>query len=377
MKRLVALTAVATCGLGLAHAVAGPAPTEPEVRTFSSGDKSELVKTIPVTRKRGAKSKVVMRVDAGKLGPVEAGDRFLSSAEVEVTTCLDAPSGPDTCVGKPYPYDPHVGAKVVLSRNPGSARGEVIGDARELECSQHHPHRNHHCVLSLPWQKWVADEQCNGCHVNLVMTAWKSEQARDGHQVVIGAHGSSGPIEQDRGRLSLVRFRDGVRPDDVQPKKGNKRAVRVPIANEGGGTKFTFVRSVQLHDLDAGDEIYVDSNSRTAIGGVPYNVLIQSKMFLARGRNKLDHAGTSAYSSPDGQMAELNGFNCTQGGSAHRTPCVAPKRGVARITQDINSLYVILLVSAKAMMNESNDHTWRSSHRAKVKGSSLKVYVHR
>ncbi len=375
MKRLLAICAVATCALGPSQALAGP--TGPDVRTFSSGDKSELIKTIPVTQKRGAKPKIAMRIDAGKLGPVEAGDRFLSSAEVEVTTCLDAPSGPDTCVGKPYPYNPHVAAKVVLSRNPGSTQGETIGEPRELECSQQHPHRNHHCVLSLPWQSWVADEACNGCHVNLVMTAWKSGQARQGHQVVIGAHGSSGPIEQDRGRLSLVRFRGGAHPDDVTAKTGNKRSVRVPIANEGGGTKYTFVRSVRLNDLDAGDEIYVDAQSRTAIGSVPYNVLIQSKLFLARGRNKLDHAGTSSYTSPDGQLAELNGFNCTQGSSAHRTPCNAPKRGVARITENINSLYVTLLVSAKAMMNESNDHTWRSSHRAKIKGSSLRVYVHR
>ena len=64
--------------------------------------------------------------DAGKLGPVQEGDRFLPGGEVEVTTCLDGPGGDDTCVGKTYSYDPHVAAKVVLVDDPGSTRGEVI-----------------------------------------------------------------------------------------------------------------------------------------------------------------------------------------------------------------------------------------------------------
>jgi hypothetical protein len=375
MKRPFLLTVAVTCALGLSQAwSAGPVP---ETRTFSSGDKSELVKTIPITRKRGAKQKVVMRIDAGRLGPVEAGDRFLSAGEVEVTTCLDSPHGPDTCVGKTYPYDPHVFAKVVLAREAGSARGEVIGEPRELECSQHHPHRNHHCVLSLPWRQWVADRPCTGCHVNLVMSAWKSGQARDGHQLVIGAHGSSGPIEQDRGRLSLVRFRGGALPADVDPKLGKRRASRTPIGNEGAATRHTFVRSLKLNDLEAGDEIYVDAATRTAIGSVPYNVLLQSKVYLARGSGAIDHSGTSRYAAPDGQLAELNGFNCTQGRSAHRSPCSAPKVGVARVRESVNELHVILLLSAKAMMNESTDGSWRSHHSAKLKSSRLAVYVHR
>ncbi len=187
---------------------------------------------------------------------MEAGDRFLAGGEVEVTTCLDGPTGNDICVGKSYPYDPHVAAKVVLARNAGSTQGEVIADARALECSQHHPNRNHHCVLALPMRPWVAEEDCTGCHVNLVMTAWKSGQARDGHQLVIGAHSSSSRIEQDKGRLSLVRFRNGALPRDTRAKLGQPR---VPdacrSASESGGTNYTFVRSLKLNGLKAGDEI--------------------------------------------------------------------------------------------------------------------------
>lgn len=375
MKRLLVI--VTAAGLGVCVAPTASAGVDPEVRTFSSGDKSELVDTIPITRERGARPKVVMRIDAGKLGPVEAGDRFLAGGEVEVTTCLDGPTGNDICVGKSYPYDPHVAAKVVLARSPGSTRGEVLGDARELECSQHHPNRNHHCVLALPMRPWIAQQDCTGCHVNLVMTAWKSGQARDGHQLVIGAHGSSGPIEQDKGRLSLVRFRNGALPSDTEPRLGNARSRSVPISGESGGTKYTFVRSLKLSDLKAGDEIHVDAMTKTSISSVPYNVLLSSKVYLARGRKALDHVGTSNYAAPDGQLSELNGFNCTHGRSAHRSPCTAPKLGVARITENVGSLHVIVLIAAKAMMNESNQGSWQPGHTAKVKHSDLRVFLHR
>ena len=374
MRRLL-LTCVLACSALVASAAS--AGVEPEVRTFSSGDKAELVKTIPITRSRGAKPKVVMRIDAGKIGPVQAGDRYLAGGEVEVTTCLDSSTGNDICVGKPYPYDPHVAAKLVLARNSGSVQGEVIGDARELECSQHHPNRNHHCVLVLPWRQWVADEDCVGCHVNLVMTAWKSGQARDGHELVIGAHGSGGSIEQDKGRLSLVRARDGALISDFQASSGSRRASRLPIASESGSPKDKIVRSVKLTNLDPGDEIYVSAQSKTSISSVPYNVLLQSKAYFARNRNADDHVGTGNYLAPDGQISELNGFNCTQGASAHRSPCARPKLGVGRIIDPINELHVILTLSARAMMNESNDNSWHSGQDARIKSSELRVFVHR
>jgi hypothetical protein len=370
---VLATTAVIAAG------VAAPASAglEPEVRTFSTGDSPELVKTIPITRERGARPKVVMRIDAGRLGPVQAGDRFLSGAEVEVTTCLDAPSGPDTCVGKPYPYDPHVAAKIVLAREPGSAKGEVIGEARQLECSQHHPNRNHHCVLVLPWQAWVADEDCGGCHVNLVMTAWKSGQARDGHELVIGSHSSSSPIDQDKGQIGLVRFRNGALPRDVEPKLGSRRATRIPVASESGTPKRVIIHSAKLTDLDPGDEIYVAANSKTAISRLGYNVLLQSRVYLGRGRNADDHIGTGNYVAPDGQISKLNGFNCTQGRSAHRTPCNRPKLGVARIIEHINELHVIVALSGRAMLNESNPGAWDPGDVARIKESVIRAFVHR
>ena len=74
MKHRLGVLAIAAA---IAVCLAAPASAglDPEVRTFSSGDKAELVKTIPITRARGARPKVVMRIDAGKIGPVEAGEQ--------------------------------------------------------------------------------------------------------------------------------------------------------------------------------------------------------------------------------------------------------------------------------------------------------------
>lgn len=375
MGRLALITAALCCLVALAQPAS--AGVEPQVATFSSGDKAELVKTIPITRKRGAKPKVVMRIDAGRLGAVRAGDRYLSGGEVEVTTCLDGPGGDDTCVGKSYSYNPNVAAKLVLADDPGGTRGEVISATRELECSQQHPNRNHHCVLALPWKLWVAERDCTGCHVNLVMTSWKSKRANDGDQLVIGAHDSSGPIEQDKGRIGVVRFRDGALPRDTEPRFGNRRAGRIPIAGESQSPKYVFVRSLKLNDLDAGDEIHVDARIDASISSYRYNALLQSKLYLARGRRADDHSGTSRYAAPDGQLSELNGFNCTQGPSAHRSPCAITKVGVARIRENIGRLYVILVVGARAMLNESNQGAWNSGDAAKIKRSELRVFLHR
>jgi hypothetical protein len=116
---------------------AGSGPENP-VRTLTAGDGSELQKTIPVSHKRWGKSKVVMRLPSRRLGRLYEGDELMTAAEVEVTTCLKAPARggfQDACVGKPYSYDPHVAAKIILGDNRRSTKGRVVGPPRELECS--------------------------------------------------------------------------------------------------------------------------------------------------------------------------------------------------------------------------------------------------
>ncbi len=347
------------------------------VRTFTSGDNSELHKTIPISRKRGTKSRVVMRLKAERIGDLRAGDRLLSSAEVEVTTCLDAPERPgyeDSCVGRVYPYDPHVSAKIILGNHRDSTKGEILASPRELECSQHHPNRNHHCVLVIPWKTHRLQEACNGCHVNLVMTAWKSKQARAGHQLIIGAHQKDDPVESDKGRLNLVRIRPGDTPVPA-PKAGDRVGVRLPVAREGNKPKPVITRSLRLTDLRVGDEIWVDGRTRTNISSVPYNVHIQGRVHAARKRRATSGSGIVRYVAPNADLAENNGFNCTKGPSAHRNPCLRPRVGVVRIKKDVNELFINMSVSAQAKPNENNENSWRPGHRVKVTESHLRAYL--
>ena len=378
MKRVAGIALVLTLFIGLGQAES--AGDGGSVRSFSTGDNSELVKTIPISRKRGAEQRVVMRIPASRFDGIEAGDRLLAGAEVEVTTCLKSlqPGRDDICVGKPYPYDPHVFAKLIVADDPGDTNGQAIGGVHELQCTQHFPSRNHHCVLVLPWRRWSAgDEPCNGCSVNLVMSAWKTRQARQGNQLVIGAFGSHGPIEGDKGRLSAMRFRDGAKPG-IKPAVGRRQDVRIPFANEGGKAPTTFVRSVHLHDLHQGDEIYVEGNTKASIAGVPYNVLLSSSIYSTiEGPRVGGNGNAGRYVSPTPEISEQNGFNCTHGASAHRSPCMRPKLGNLRIIKDVHDLYINLLVSGEAMMNDRTEGSWRHGDHGKILDSYLRAHVYR
>jgi hypothetical protein len=115
------------------------------------------------------------------------------------------------------------------------------------------------------------------------MTAWRNGSARGGHQLVIGAHEGNSSIEQDKGRLNLVRFRPGDTPR-VGARTGGKVKVRVPVASDGSRSKDVVIRSAHLKDLREGDEIYVEGLTRTGIARHPYNVLIKSEVYTARSR---------------------------------------------------------------------------------------------
>ena len=76
----------------------------------------------------------------------------------------------------------------------------------------------------------------------------------------------------------------------------------------------------------------------------------------------------------NGQIAEANGFNCTQGDSAHEDPCVARKVGVLEVTRDSpKTLYVNLTAGLAAQADFNNRH--RSSDVAKLLDDGfLRVY---
>ena len=92
----------------------------------STGNDSELRKTIPITARSGANKAVVMSLGPGRrnmagLPDLAPGDRLEVTAEVEVTTdCARAGAG---CVGNPYGFAPTVGAPAVARPGPRCHRG--------------------------------------------------------------------------------------------------------------------------------------------------------------------------------------------------------------------------------------------------------------
>jgi len=76
----------------------------------------------------------------------------------------------------------------------------------------------------------------------------------------------------------------------------------------------------------------------------------------------------------NGQIAEANGFNCTQGDSAHPNPCTAHKVGVLEITRDSpQTLYVNLAAGMRVQDDFEDRH--RDGDAAKItKKGFLRVY---
>ena len=98
------------------------------VKVSYTGLGAERVKTVPIAKNSGGKTRVAMSLGPAKVGQVGQNDSVWAGAEVEVSiTCLEPMP---KCVGKIYHYSPYVKARLVLARRP-EGDGQV----------QHHPDR--------------------------------------------------------------------------------------------------------------------------------------------------------------------------------------------------------------------------------------------
>ena len=178
-----------------------------EARVSTSGNLSELIKKLPITRDEGAKPRVVMSLGPDRLHRLRRGDRLKVSAEVQVTVNCDNPT--PRCVGPIYDYNPIGHAQLVLSDGKGATRGMPLSESRRFVCRQKLPDREHHCVIvftgvgadigklrSLPCPP-------DHCFVNLVMDA-HHPRARSGEVLLIGGNRPDGSIPQDRGRVNAI-----------------------------------------------------------------------------------------------------------------------------------------------------------------------------
>ena len=89
--------------------------------------------------------------------------------------------------------------------------------------------------------------------------------------------------------------------------------------------------------LERGDVLRVKARQRTAIAQLPYNAYVGSEVILAGSPGATRPGRVAERAAPEalrGRITESNGFNCTHGRSAYRTPCLTRKAGLVEIVRD-------------------------------------------
>ena len=120
---LKAFAAAAPLAIAIAAAAGAGAGEPPQVRVATTANNSELVKTLPITRRAGAEKRVVMSMKPGPLPDLATGDRLRVTAELQVTNNCNFRS--PRCVGPVYHYAPMItaGRCWPATRRPPRAQG--------------------------------------------------------------------------------------------------------------------------------------------------------------------------------------------------------------------------------------------------------------
>jgi len=326
----------------------------------TTGNRSEIRETVPIARRKWARKRVVMSLGPHKLPALRPGDALRTSAEVQISnTCIAF--GAPRCIGRHYGFSPREDARIVLANGrqvTGGGHAEPIAEADSLRCHQPLPNRNHHCVLALHGTKTVRSRHglpCRPrrCYLNLVLEA-DHPMGRHGQVILVGADRPSGTVRQDKGRLNAVVLRGRV-PRSARFRTRKRTSRSVPIAPKGEPGKRV-IYSQRVGRLRRGDVIEARATPLLTISSVPYNAFIGTRLILARSKREVASSGLARRAGAlDGEIAELNGFNCTHGHSAYRDPCRARKVGALRIRKNVVDrhgnpvpIYVNLVVGGKA-----------------------------
>ncbi len=332
--RSVRAAAIAIVAFGaIAAASAAPASAR-VVRAVTTGNRSELISRLPITGSAGAAPRVAMSLGPRKLGHLHRGDKLKAYAEAEVTTTCVTQSS--RCIGRHYLFSPTIGARLVIARRKHAAAGHgvrAISRHEAVTCHQPRPNRNHHCVLVFEHVRTRLAHpkrlpcRLSRCRINLVLDAHHSGATR-GEKVIVGADRPGGGIQQDMGRLSAVVIPRGAKPHLHRRTAKHVVTHRIPEGSPGSGG-WRVIYSLKLKHLEPGEVIAATARERTGIGGLPYSAFVSSELLIGPSRHATHPFGHVI--SLDGLLTEANGFNCTQGPSAYRTPCLTRKAGVAHV----------------------------------------------
>jgi hypothetical protein len=325
-----AILVAAAIGTLMAPSPAGASPT---LRAASTVGNAEIEKTIPIKRRAAAAPRSVISLGPSRLPTLAKGDRLRALGEVQVTTtCFDAN---EHCIGRRYGFSPHVKGWITLAHARHGTGGRRISEFQRLTCSQDRPNRNHHCVLVFRRAGLDVPNRlpCHSdrCHLNVVVAAFH-EHAGRGNRLVIGADRPDGLIEQGKGSLDAIIVRSGSDPTVRTRQTRHRRRRHVPMTRSSG---WVSVYSLKLRRLRAGDVITAQGRQILDIDGLDHAVFDSSELILSDGPRKVNSGRIARRSAAPGPaLAEANGFNCTLGPSAYRSPCVSRKAGQVKIRRD-------------------------------------------
>jgi hypothetical protein len=319
-----------------------------KVKVATTGNRSELVETIPITKKPQVSPRVIMSLTPGILGPLQNGDELEVNAEAQITT--DCRFKSSQCVGQPYDFNPKIGARIVVSTSTTTAAGFEIVPRQEVNCRQKIPNRQHHCVFTLrpaPIQVDLATLGCpaDGCFVNLVMDAWHKRGSPKRNVILIGANNRNGKIKQDKGRLNAIRTRNPVISPPPAPEGtftvGNSQATTNALSLNPAAKGVIY--SQELPDLRAREQLSVKAGLTTDVSLLNHNAKVSTRLVLADSPVEVT-PGVEAMRASElkGEIGENNGSNCTK----KATPCASNKVGVIAMRKNAPvPLYVNLVLN--------------------------------
>lgn len=318
----------------------------PRLIARSTGRHPELRKTIPITRRAHSAKRVVMSLPLPRL---RRHDLIRINGEIATsTTCVTASL---RCIGRIYRFDPRISAQVVLAARAKSTTARAtrtVSPRTALSCGQSRPNRNHHCPLAIEnggfQVRKLSRLPCapRHCMLNLVLAA-HHRQARGGEVLVVGGDRPDGSVDQDKGRLSAAIIRANEHQLDVHDYSSHLRRRSSLEADFLGGERVIYSR--MLSNLHRGDVLIARARQRTAIpGGAPYFVSNQIIVSSDPDGSRPTPLSKRAISG-GGTVTQSNGFNCTRGPSAFRTPCTSRKSGIVRIRRTPRRPLFVNLVS--------------------------------
>jgi hypothetical protein len=291
-----------------------PAPKH-KVRVGSTGNKPELLDTVPITKALGRQRRVVMSFGPGSrtdspLPDVRPGDRLAVFAELEVTTDAEDPKHPGL-IGNAYSYPPLVEARLLLAADDRATEedpGRALALAKPWR--QTVSHRHHHGVVVFPKGELTVPKRglpWNGpSFVNLVVGA-SNAKAKRGDLLLIGQNEKTPVVVQDMAGIRVIRLRPAKQPDPQAIRDTSCRVSGIPVKK-----RETLAFSHRLDDLKQGEQLFVRAKLITDAAPLGYEARISTRMFLADSEAQLDPGGgdVAKVASWKGHLSKPTGFNC-------------------------------------------------------------------